>query len=302
MVEAWNKIAGKLRAEVAHWRYDIWEFLIAVFSFRVDVLTMRGRMPGSEDVVTLLYVGRRKNLSNLTKKFFLEAETVSSLKSNLLSFPKALKVAESGADVVFVDVGWPHNDRLHKKGGYLELPVHICMTTYFEETWEATVKNFRKTIRKNIGRLIRKNNYRCVQTSDPTDAKDFYDTFYLAFIQSRHQDETRLTPRAVIEDRAQKGTILQVVDDDGIVAAGVYFPAGDCLRLLVTGMPEAYLEKPPVAAMQALYYFSLQYAFENGYKSLNFLGTRPLPTDGLYQFKRKWGAVAEDNYDMDSIL
>jgi len=101
---------------------------------------------------------------------------------------------------------------------------------------------------------------------------------------------------------AHEGTILQVVDDDGPVAAGVYFSVGDSLRLLATGMPEAFLEKPPVAAMQALYYFSMEYAFEKGLKSINFMGTRALPTNGLFQFKRKWGAGVTDEFSIDSYL
>lgn len=49
---------------------------------------------------------------------------------------------------------------------------------------------------------------------------------------------------------------------------------------------------PPEAALSALYFCSLQYAFDQGVKAGNFMGTRAFPDDGLFQFKRKWGVNA----------
>jgi len=304
MVASLKSFPGVARALLAHWKEEISETLVALFAFKVDIMTLHGRMPGSDENITVFYVGRQLSLSHFKKKFFVEAETLHSQKSNLLFFRGAMKTAKAKAqaDIEIIDIGWPYNEFINKDGSYLELPDYICMVVTLEETWDATVQNFRKTMRKNIGRLIRKNDYRCVATNARAEAKRFYDTFYLAFIKSRHADETHLTPRAVIEQRAQDGTILQVVDDNGPVAAGIYFSHDDTLRLLATGMPEAFLDAPPAAAMQALYFYSLQYAFENGFKRIDFLGTRALPTNGLFQFKRKWGAQAEDEFSIDSIL
>lgn len=293
---------GYMRAMLAHWGGDLWAVLLAFVTFKVEIVTLRGQMRGSEDDLTLLYVGRGRNLSHFTKKYFVEAETVQSIKTNVLAYHKAMAAAERDADVVFVDVGRPYISRIRKTGAYLELPDWIKMVVPLEETWDATVQNFRKTMRKNIGRLIRKNNYRSVPTNDPAIVNSFYAEFYEPFIKSRHSDETVLTPRAIVKQCARTGTILQVVDDEGTVAAGVYFTAGGNLHLLVTGMPEQYLDNPPIAAMQALYFFSMQYAFENGLKSIDFMGTRAFPTDGLFQFKRKWGAGALDEFSDDSIF
>lgn len=302
MAISFSKFSGIARAFIAYWKQEIGDSLFALFTFGVEITTLHGKMRGSEEDLTLLYVGRGLNLAHFKRKFFVEAETLHTQKSNVLSFRKAMKAQEDSADVVLLDVGFPYTKSINKNGDYLELPDWICMTLPLEETWDATVQNFRKTMRKNIGRLIRKNNYRCVATNEPAIVDSFYDDFYVTFIKSRHADETHLTPRAIVEQCAREGTILQVVGDDGPVAAGVYFPEGGILRLLVTGMPEAYLENPPVAAMQALYYFSIQYAFDNGYKTINFMGTRAFPTNGLFQFKRKWGAGAEDDFSINSSL
>lgn len=297
-----NALSWKIRANVAYYYGDVIETIGAFGNLHVVVKVLRGQMPGSDDTVTMLYVGRQLNYAHFTKKYFSDLETLFSKSATLLTYRKIMQDAEHDVDVVFVDIGWPYNNRINKDGTYLELPDWLCMNVPLEDTWDGTVQNFRKTMRKNIGRLIRKNNYRCVRTNDLATVKSFYKKFYVPFIMSRHADETHLTSRVLIEERALAGTILQVVGDEGVVAAGVYFPVGDTLRLLVTGMPEDYLDKPPVAAMQALYYFSLEYAHEQGLKAVNFMGTRAFPTNGLFQFKRKWGAHAEDSFSIDSIL
>jgi len=150
----------RARAFLVYWRDEIWETMVAVGEFKVDIITLRGRMPGSEEEITMLYVGRKLNYSHFTKKFFVDPETVKSKKSNLFSFRKAMKAEEGTTDVTFFDVGWPYTERVKKSGDYLELPDWVCMEVALAETWDGTVQNFRKTMRKNIRRLIRKNNYR----------------------------------------------------------------------------------------------------------------------------------------------
>jgi len=281
---------------------DVADAVKAIGNIRVIVNVLRGQMPGTDDVVTLLYVGRKLNYAHLVNKYFVNAETVSSKKATLHTYRKAMKDVEKEVDVVFVDIGWPYSGLINRGGDYLELPDWIAMKVPLQETWEGTRQNFRKTMRKNIGRLIRKNNYRCVRTNDPEIAKDFYKSFYVPFIMSRHAEETHLQSRVSIEYLGLVGQILQVEDDDGVVAAGVYYTVNDTLHLLVTGMPEKYLENPPVAAMQALYYFSLEFAQEKGLKAVNLMGTRAFPTNGLLQFKRKWGAHADDSFNINSML
>ncbi|MFK7878062.1 MAG: hypothetical protein AB8B71_20215 [Paracoccaceae bacterium] len=304
MLKILKTVALKTAELSARLWQEIAETAVAIFEIRVDVITLQGQLRGGAEGenATLLYVGRNLNLPHFKKKYFVKAETVSSQKANLFTHRKYMKAAETAADVVFVDVGWPYNNRINKNGDYLELPDWVCLTTPLADSWDGTVQNFRKTMRKNIKRLIRKNEYRCETTNDPSVIKSFYDEFYKAFINSRHSGEVFMTPRISIEQRAREGTILRVIGKEGTVAAGVYFPQGDELCLLVTGMPEALVESPPEAAISALYFFSLQYAFENSYKAVNFMGTRAFPNDGLFQFKRKWGAEVRDTFSIDSIL
>lgn len=283
---------------------NVLQILAAIFEFRVHIITLRGKLPKDGGDITMLYVGRSLNLPHFQKNFFVESEILETKKVNLLTFRKSIEPAEAKAeaDIVFLDVGWPYNKSLIKSGEYQELPDWISMIVPMHEDWDDVTKGFRKTMRKNIGRLIRRNEYRCEPTNDPDVIKNFYDDLYVPSVSARHDGEVFLTARKLIENRARHGTVLQVMGKEGLVSAGVYLEEDETLYLIVSGMPAKYVENPPEASISALYYFAFQYAFERNLKAVSLLGTRTFPTDGVFQFKRKWGAYAEDSFSIDSIL
>ncbi len=283
---------------------EVYETAYACLKFPVVIVLLRGPLKGrgDQEVVTFLYVGRDANLFHFKNKYFKEVDTVLSRRANLLTYRSYMAAVVDDADVVFVDIGYPYHGRFLKTGEYLEIPDWIFLSAPIAETWDDTVQNFRKTMRKNIRRLIRKNNYRYEVETGQEAATEFYYDYYRKFINARYSTETVMTPLTEIKHRMQKGVILKVIGNDGPVAAGVYFPMDEEFCLLASGMPEALVDNPPEAAVSALYYFSMQYAFDHGYKAANFLGTRGFPDDGLFQFKRKWGAVVKDDFSVDSIL
>jgi hypothetical protein len=52
----------------------------------------------------------------------------------------------------------------------------------------------------------------------------------------------------------------------------------------------------------ALYYYGLLHAFENGYRTADYCGSRPQLTDGILQLKRRWGARIADGWTRDSLF
>lgn len=276
----------------------------AIFSFKVDIITLNGKIRGKDETIEVLYAGRRLNLPYLKKTYFAQGDVLESKSrsANLLSFRRNMKTAELAADVVFIDIGWPYHGAINRHGEYLELPDWLNMVVPVNDDWESIVKRFRRTTRNNDLRLIRRNQYRCEPTNDPDVIKNFYDDFYLPFVTHRHAGDLILSTRKHIEKRAQQGTILQVVGDDGPVAAGVVYPENGVLYFLWTGMPATCIENPPEAAISALSLFCLRYAFDHSLESVDFTGTRALPKDGVFQSKRKWGAILEDSFSPSSIL
>ncbi len=264
---------------------------------RVELSIISGRTAGSGEAVRMLYVGRGTNRAYLRGRVLREAEVISTVRSNLLSYRPILKRLEAEADVTFVDIGLPYQDRLNKAGDYVEMPDWISMIIPLEGDWESIEGRFNKTTRK----MIRRMPYRSELTRDPEVISRFYDEFYLPYLTLRHEDGV-VEPRRAVERRARQGGILRVIGEDGPIVAGVVYPEDGVLYYLWLGMAERYLDNQPEGALAASYYFCLRHAHEQGFRAANWMGTRSFPTDGVYQFKRKWGPTVEDSFSPDSLL
>ena len=44
------------------------------------------------------------------------------------------------------------------------------------------------------------------------------------------------------------------------------------------------------------------YAFENGYDEVDYCGSRPVLSDGIFQMKRRWGASVFDGWSRDTLF
>lgn len=277
----------------------------AIFNFKVDIISLKGQIRKADESITLLYVGRHANLPHLKKKYFADVTVVEIVKTNLLSFDRRMRDAEKTTDVTFLDIGWPYHRIINRRGEFLELPDWVNMIIPIDLTdWDDIVRQFRRTTRNNDLRLIRRNEYRCETSNDPEIVKNFYHDYYVPFTSHRFADELIFSSSlSEIENTVKDGgVILQVIGKNGPVAAGLVYPDDDALCFPFTGMPSAYLENPPEAAISAVNYFCIRYAFDHSLTSVDLMGTRAFPTDGILQFKRRWGAVLKDTFSPSSIL
>jgi hypothetical protein len=56
------------------------------------------------------------------------------------------------------------------------------------------------------------------------------------------------------------------------------------------------------AALSALYFGALQFAHEAGSDEFSFALTRPVLSDGIYRYKRKWGGEIRDEWQENAFL
>lgn len=270
----------------------------ALLNVRVNLIILRGKLHGHDMTVDILYAGRCQNLTYLKRKILSEPTVLKSEKTNLFSLRSKIKQWERQADIVFLDVGWPYNGLLNKSGGYLEIPDWISMIVPIEKDWETIEQRFNKTTRKQIRRM----DYQFEASDDPDVIARFYDDFYVPFVRHRHDADVIFESRKSVEKRARQGKVLRVLDGDEAIVSGIVYFEDDVLYFLWIGLAEKYLSTPPPAALMAIYYYCLRYAFDNGFKAANWLGTRGFPTDGVFQFKRRWGARIDDSFTPNAIL
>lgn len=274
----------------------------AIFNLSCTITTIRGSIRGCGKPIVLLYVGRRWNYDFLLDLMLEDYEIVSEESVTLFTARSRSRPLMADADIEIVDVCWPYVARFNRDGAYLEFTDWLNMALPLKQDWESTVRSFRKTTRNNDLRLIRRNQYRFEVTNDPEIIGAFYDNMYVPSAGRRHGTASIIAPKKHVLKRAQQGKLLQVYRGDELVIAGVIYPEADVLYFLWQGSPPLFQERPPEGAASALYYFGIQYAFDNGISTVDFAGTRAFLDFGDFRFKRKWGARVDDAFSPNSVL
>ena len=274
----------------------------ALLTRRCALRLLEGTLAGGGEALTLLYVGREKNLAWLQRTIFEDWEERGAAETTVLAARQAAAAMAGRADVVVADIGWPWHGRFDRRGEFVEVPDWISMCLDLPGSWEEVVAGFRRTARNNDLRLIRRNGWdvRVARGRDAVDA--FYDGMYLPYVRRRHGDASVIASRREVRSRAKRGAILEVVRGSEMAAAGVVYPEDGVLYFLWTGVPARLVEAPPEGAISALNFFVIRHAFDSGCSAVDFAGTRAFPGDGIYQFKRRWGTYVEDTFSPSSLL
>jgi len=148
-------------------------------------------------------------------------------------------------------------------------------------------KNFKSYIR-----LIKKSNFEYTISNDPLHFKSFYHNMYLPYLSNRHG---YLGFKRRLEDMKrsfENGELLLIKDGQEIIA-GVIIE-----YKIMKGIPEAmdlgilggdfrYVKK---GALNAIYYYTIEYLRKRNHKKFSLGGTRPFINDGLLKHKLYWGA------------
>jgi hypothetical protein len=86
------------------------------------------------------------------------------------------------------------------------------------------------------------------------------------------------------------GHLFQITRDGEWVAGCVSYQHQGQLLAELSGIKDADPKLIKEGAFTAIYYVAIQWANENGYRAVNFLGTVPYMSTGIFFHKRKWGA------------
>ena len=265
---------------------------------------VRGLEKHSQEPLTILYFGTGTHLEYLLG-LTLAANPAREEYPRTKAWRSATSIKEHGkeVDLVLLDLPWPYH-RWVSRGQFLESPSWLQQRLVLKNTWEEVVKSFRKNTRGGQLRKIRKYELEYRISSDSEAARTFYDDFYSSHLSARFGEAATLMPRSYVESCITRGALLQVLSRQEVLGAVVLYPWGECLQLVFAGL-NGDLHAPRYKyVFPALYYFSIRFGFEQGFRELDMTGSRPLLNDGLLRFKRQWGASLHDgwNWGLDTLL
>ncbi|MBK8971425.1 MAG: hypothetical protein IPM37_08710 [Hahellaceae bacterium] len=285
-----------LRARLDAALYRLKELVRAASKARGICVDIHGPEKHSGTVLTLRYIGSGHGLNYWIDQIFGEpCKELARSHIPLWHLGRAAENPPSGTDLLLCDLPWPYY-HLHR-GVFWRMPGWILQKTRLAPVWEDVVAGFRKNTRSTDLRKVRKYGLSYRITSDPEQLALFHDTLFEPYTRQRFghliNGDTR---EDIIHFGVHEGVLLQVMCGDDWVAGVVLSHWQDEMHFLWLGLPDGLERGLADAALSGIYLFSLQYAHAQGCADMDFSLTRPLISNGIYHYKRKWGARLIDDW------
>ncbi len=285
-----DRVAGALRVAT-----DLgWGAKSYVNGLTCRAVGLRGAERSSGSTLNLLYIGNGSNLAYFRSVAFSSAEChkLSDARSPL-GLRRQIRRHQAGHDLVLVDTVLPF-DKLLVPAHFLRLPRWVRQTLEFETSWEGVRSQLRERLPSKVRSRLRSNGYRVTLVSSRDARRDFYRDLYRFHIAERFGDASIVDTEARFLRQTRGCYVLQAHWKDEIVAGQVLRPAGQELTIHRFGMSRRAHAEGLKGLADVLDYFSVRYAFDQGFSRVNFGLSRPNLDDGVLTYKLKWGTRIEE--------
>lgn len=206
------------------------------------------------------------------------------------------------ADIEIVEV-----DRLFaaraRRAGALVVPQWVGFGIALDVPggYEAPIRG-NKSLRSDLRRL-RRDELRRGITQDPALFDVFYEEMYRPHLSARHGEAARRSSRWWMRRLMEQGTLLQVLRRDEFVGGDIVIRRGrEAVAMIMALRLDREGEFSP-GLTAALYHFAIEWALEQGCREIDFGHCRPILSDGLVRYKRKWEMrVRDEPRRVDRVL
>jgi len=255
---------------------------------RYPVRLVSGRAPGGALPLTVLLA-----MDDLSARYWRDVLFAGATDERRVGDVQARAVPSTSArlsalaDVALWQVPWPV--RPHGCGAIVPSWVPLWLPT--DRSLEEVVAGERsgRSARKNDVRRVARLGVEVRIASDRAAWDSFRERLYLPYVRRRFDDLAVPVPPPVFRHARRHGGLL-LVERDGVPVSGAVLEHGrDATAVLVFGV-SLDGPVPSGAAVEACYYHAIRFAVERGFRRLSLGACRPVLTDGVLRYKRKWGA------------
>ena len=262
-------------------------FVLPCRNLGVTVGILRGPAPPDGKPATVLAAGNPQWVGYLPSNFFIgpfHREAVGRVP--LWELPRVLKRLAAQADLTIVRL-----DRL--SGRWLFERTHL-MVPEFLGTWldvpedPERLAHASHSLRMDL-RVMRRAHFTYELSRKMEDFEVFYHKMYLPLVLNRYGEHAVIRSVSRVRRHFRRGELLWVCKNGRRIAAGLLQRHGSVLHYMAVGTRNGESAARKMGAMTALYHRAITYAREFGLSRMDFGGVRPVLTDGLVRYKRKWG-------------
>ena len=266
---------------------------LLICQLNLTAYLISGKERHSEGKISILFLGDENSFSYLPKLIFSDEPSTEKIeKIHIWNISKKLSKIHYDADAIFISC-----DRFYS--GYLQkqrltiIPELISMTLDISKPFEKIYNKFNKSAKEEI-RRVKRYKYTYEISQDFDKLKLFYDHMYMPYTYLRHGKLAICANFYTVRHLFERGGKLMLVKlDNEYVFGSLFFIKKDTVIGTHAGIMDGQIDCLKKNISAASYYFSIIWAKENGAKFLDFGTCKPFLNDGLFRYKKKWGATIE---------
>jgi hypothetical protein len=246
------------------------------------------RGQNEEGALTVNYAGLGYAEPLLKSLLFEEDPSEREISQVPVWRPEGLASA-LGSDVTIIESS-NHLIRKLSSQNAITLPFRVQFVLDIQGEWKEVEQRFRRDARRNDMRKAEKFGYEYEISHRETDLEMFYRDMYLPTMQKRHGELAALLPRREAYQLLRHGCLFLSKRDGMYVAGGLCYVRQGILEFKEMGVLNGDEQLMREGAVGAMNYLRIRWAHQEGYKGVNFGECWPY-LSGIFQSKRKWGAV-----------
>jgi hypothetical protein len=252
----------------------------------LPVYQLRGQGYGGP--LTVAYVGL-----DFTKPFMKDlmfADGSVEQEIGRIPFWRCEEIANlSPADVIIVEATKHLVRRLSGRNAIV-VPQLVDHILDVRGDWEDVKKRFRKSVRFER-RLTKKHGYQYEVSHEDRDFETFYHDMYLPTVESRYGTLASPISAGEAYQYFRRGALFLVKRDGRRVCGSVCYLEQGVVQFIIMGLLNGDEQLMREGAVGALNCLRIQWANQQGYEAVNFLGSGARLRSSLFQYKRKWGTA-----------
>lgn len=240
------------------------------------------------DPLTATYAGLGYAEPMLKSLLFTKGPSEKEIGRVPIWRPKDLVNADA-SDIIIIESS-KHLSRKLPRQSAIILPFRVQFVLDVQGEWEEVEQRFRRDARRNDMRKAQKLGYEYEISRNETDLEMFYHDMYLPTMQKRHGELAALLPRREAYQLLRHGWLFLTKRDGVYVAGGLCHARQGILEFKEMGVLDGNEQLMREGAVGAMNYLRIRWAHQEGFKGVNLGECWPY-LSGIFQSKRKWGAV-----------
>ena len=205
------------------------------------------------------------------------------------------------SDLIIVEAA-KHVVRLLPPASALVAPDMVDHVLDVRGSWQDVCGRFHNKERRDILRLKRKYGYECELSPAPCDLDKFYRQMYAPTAKSRHGELSSPMSINQVRQYCRAGFLFRTTRQGDWVAGLICHRQHRTLIFDFVGVRNGDARLVQEGAEAATYYDVIQWANQQGYDAVSFLGSGSRLNSGLFQHKRRWGTTISVPSDLHRWL